>query len=317
MEDYAVWSLFVKACCLLCTRSISQNDLDTADTFLLNFCSKFEQLYGGENTTMNMHLHCHLKKTILDYGPVYAYWLFSFERFNGILGGIPANNRAIEVQLMKRFVCDQQLQSDSITTALSDSGIEKILSSRKVIKGSVRKQISSCSQSSYHPLGPITEESFDKEDCDDIIFLFSQTEPLSNSIKCSRIYHKIKAVSDGECVLGSLNSRRIKSSNVFAEKDGTFWVCQIQYFCEVQLTIGENTQVKRIVALVRWYQRHPEQKWFSPPALIFCKFFYPGHSYICLSDIHCKAATCVKSVKFVYGEESVFCVVPLERHSQT
>ena len=55
---------------------------------ILNFCSKFEQLYGGENTTMNMHLHCHLKRTVLDYGPEYAYWLFSFERFNGILGGL-------------------------------------------------------------------------------------------------------------------------------------------------------------------------------------------------------------------------------------
>ena len=72
---------------------------------------------------------------------------------------MPTNNCAIEEQLMKCFVCDQQLQSDSINTVLKDNGIEKILSSHKVIKGSVRKQICSCNQSSYCPLGPITSGS--------------------------------------------------------------------------------------------------------------------------------------------------------------
>ena len=53
-----------------------------------------------------MHMHCHLKSVILDFGPVYAFWLFSFERFNGILGNQPSNNRSIEIQLMKRFQHD-------------------------------------------------------------------------------------------------------------------------------------------------------------------------------------------------------------------
>ncbi|OAD68817.1 hypothetical protein PHYBLDRAFT_66923 [Phycomyces blakesleeanus NRRL 1555(-)] len=32
-----------------------------------------------------MHLHFHLRETVLNFGPVYGYWLFSFERCNGIL----------------------------------------------------------------------------------------------------------------------------------------------------------------------------------------------------------------------------------------
>ena len=126
-EHYEVWCIFVQACFLLCTRSISTNYVYLADKALVEFCTRFQHLYGGENTTMNMHLHCHLINSELDYGPVYAYLLFSFERFNGILGGIPTNNRAIEVQLMKRFVCDQFLQSDAVSMRLKEFSMQEIL----------------------------------------------------------------------------------------------------------------------------------------------------------------------------------------------
>ena len=77
-EHYEVWCIFVQACFLFCTRSISTYDVYLADKALVEFCTRFPHLYGGENTTMNMHLHCHLINSVLDYGPVYAYWLFSF-----------------------------------------------------------------------------------------------------------------------------------------------------------------------------------------------------------------------------------------------
>ena len=34
------------------------------------------------------------------------FWLFSFERFNGLLGNEPTNNRSIELQLVNRFIRD-------------------------------------------------------------------------------------------------------------------------------------------------------------------------------------------------------------------
>ncbi len=66
----------VKAYYLLCRRSITTNQLDDADTLLLDFCRKFEQLYGMEGCTINIHLHGHLKECVQDFGPVYAFWLF-------------------------------------------------------------------------------------------------------------------------------------------------------------------------------------------------------------------------------------------------
>ena len=43
---------------------------------------------------------------IKDYGPIHAFWLFSFECYNGLLGKQPNNNKAIEIQLMRRFLRD-------------------------------------------------------------------------------------------------------------------------------------------------------------------------------------------------------------------
>ena len=66
---------------------------------LMHFCRRFGQLYGKEAITPNMHLHAHLRECIQDYGPIYSFWLFSFERYNGMLGNFPNNQRSIEIQL--------------------------------------------------------------------------------------------------------------------------------------------------------------------------------------------------------------------------
>ena len=89
-----------------------------------------------------MHMHLHLKDSIIDFGPVYAFWLFSYEHYSGILGAMPTNNKAIEVQLMKWFICDQQLRDESLTCELQASMATDILSQFNVVTGSVASQIS-------------------------------------------------------------------------------------------------------------------------------------------------------------------------------
>ena len=77
--------------------------MDKADELLLSFCTGFEQLYGHEACTPNLHLHCHLKECILDAGPLYSFWCFSFERYNGILEKMQKSWNAPEVQLIHKF----------------------------------------------------------------------------------------------------------------------------------------------------------------------------------------------------------------------
>ena len=97
---------FVLACQYITMRVISRQDVVLAHELIRQFCMLFEKLYGKHKVTPNMHLHCHLKECILDYGPIYSFWLFAFERYNGILGNMPTNKKNIEQQIMKRFCRD-------------------------------------------------------------------------------------------------------------------------------------------------------------------------------------------------------------------
>jgi len=51
-----------------------------------------------------MHLHEHIAQCVKDYGSIYGFWLFSFERYNGLLEMYSTNNRDIAVQLMRIFI---------------------------------------------------------------------------------------------------------------------------------------------------------------------------------------------------------------------
>lgn len=91
-QHYAMWTNFVQACQILCSKVITVEECQQADEKLLSFCKMFENLCGKEKCTPNMHLHGHLRDCILDYGPIYSFWCFSFERYNGIMGDYHTNN---------------------------------------------------------------------------------------------------------------------------------------------------------------------------------------------------------------------------------
>ena len=84
-RHYDKWLDFVQVCIILCSRVISINRLEVAGEYLQTFLSKFVKLFGPLHCTPNMHLHLQLKECMLDCGPVYSYWCFSFERFTGQL----------------------------------------------------------------------------------------------------------------------------------------------------------------------------------------------------------------------------------------
>ena len=107
-DDLECWRHFVLACRILTKNSLSQTEVVLADA-LLQFCKQTESLYGKGVITPNMHMHCHIRSCIEVYGPVHGFWLFAFERYNGILGRVP-NNRSIEMQVMNRFSIDGVLR---------------------------------------------------------------------------------------------------------------------------------------------------------------------------------------------------------------
>ena len=125
-EHWECWNLFVKAVKMISCRVIKLSDLSEADSLFLAFCVRFQELYGEKECTMNMHLHLHLFQSLQDYGPPNAFWLYAFERYNGILGSFHINNKAIESQLMERFLETQSLGS-CLQTGMFDEDYLSIL----------------------------------------------------------------------------------------------------------------------------------------------------------------------------------------------
>ena len=102
---------FILACRILCQKHLSHEEVPLFDAFLLRFCQQLEQLCGANFITPNMHMHAHLRAVVEDYGPIFGFWLFSFEHYNEILGNQSNNNRDIDIQLLSRFVRDNQAYS--------------------------------------------------------------------------------------------------------------------------------------------------------------------------------------------------------------
>ena len=107
--NYTVWITFANACSILCKQFITPEENLEAYDLLKIYCKKFEELYGKEICVPNMHMSLHIADCVTDYGPTYAFWCFSFERFNGILGKYTLNNHAITTQLMRKFITDKQV----------------------------------------------------------------------------------------------------------------------------------------------------------------------------------------------------------------
>src|ERR1700741_5547866 len=85
-DDRKILANFVKVCVILTNRIIEDNALDEAHFRLLTVAQLVEDRYGPEMITPNIHLSLHLVEYCRDYGPIYSFWCYSFERMNGILG---------------------------------------------------------------------------------------------------------------------------------------------------------------------------------------------------------------------------------------
>ena len=94
-QHFHCWCLFVKACMFICQLIITDEDIEQSHQILLQFCREFQDLYGKECCTPNMHMACHLRDNLKDYGPLAAFWAFSVERYNSTLKppGIALKNR--------------------------------------------------------------------------------------------------------------------------------------------------------------------------------------------------------------------------------
>src|SRR2546428_2741144 len=121
--DRQILTNFVKIYQILVCRIVRQDSLKEAHERLIMIIKLIEQKYGAEKISPNLHLSLHLHECAYDYGPLYVFWCFSFERMNGILGSLPNSHRKIESEIMRRLMNDRRILY--LTTNYSDkTGME-------------------------------------------------------------------------------------------------------------------------------------------------------------------------------------------------
>lgn len=89
----------------LSTKTISMAQAAAGQTYLAMYCRQMLAL--NVVLTVNHHLAMHFASMIRLFGPIYAWWLFAFERFNGMLKKVNHNGHdggQIEHTLLRNWV---------------------------------------------------------------------------------------------------------------------------------------------------------------------------------------------------------------------
>ena len=208
--------------------------MHTADQYLHQFCRTFAALCGTEVCTPNLHLHLHLKDSLLDYGPVYAFWLFSFERFNGVLGNYSTNNKNIEVQLMRKFINQQKSKDvyfpeeyqdlyETLFKTTSNRGSlhhtstpGSVLEWKCMSTGPITEIDTFQISKNIKILHPISKRALNMTECKYLEMVYTQLYPSKQIDSISHFYlHANKVVLNDE-IIGSVCSCNKKASMICA-----------------------------------------------------------------------------------------------------
>ena len=230
-------------------RKLSYSECDRAQNLLVEYCKEFEKRYSQENVVINMHLACHLKECIIDYGPVHEFWCFRFERFNGFLGSYLNNHQNISIAMMKRF--EDYLQSSKYNDL--DIELQLLLSevSNSEVTGSL---IDSCDNNIL--LKPLREYILTAEYHKNSITSSIQMLQLSLHYVCTRsskmlymghiLLSTLARSKSGTCIATYLNPREPNSRPHIGLVNFYFeHIIQSDWASEASPTLGCSIEISR------------------------------------------------------------------------
>jgi len=90
---------------ILASRTITIADVRRGQRYLQRFCEIAIRL--KIHLKPNHHLAMHYEVIFRRFGPVYAWWLFAFERYNGLLEQVNLNGHAsgeMELTLLRHWI---------------------------------------------------------------------------------------------------------------------------------------------------------------------------------------------------------------------
>lgn len=293
------------ACQLLCRKVITKEECNEADQKLMRFCIMFEALCGKEKCTPNMHLHGHLQECLLDYGPVFSFWCFSFERYNGMLGDYHTNNINIGVQIMRKFLREKELMRTPFPEGMEE--FQQLLYCENKQKGtlleaSVGLQLFSnmieseignpadvdlSKSETQVPLPPIKRDAIESADVRKLQKTYERMYAARRILHIPSFCDKFKHLLYKGCRYTSDLTAHQQASRVFLQWfDDSSRPAVIREFLQhdvvVEMNCGKSQRVTHILALVEWYARHPQCNRYSKPVEVWANYFeslVPEHAH--------------------------------------
>ena len=276
-QHYNCWHIFAQACYLICRRIITKDQVKEADKLLKEFCDAFLLLYGTEHCNMNMHLHLHLAECNVDYGPVYAFWCFAFERMNGVLGSYHTNNHNISLQLANRFL-DSRVYSPVNWPAEFSEEYYPVIRTFLYNKGSLMQKTVETefffdTALTITALPPIKESSFMPWELDSLKDSLDGIIDL-NTYSILLLHKRVKTLLVGGFVLGAKGSHHSRSSLVLAERRTSTHTYnnhlgEIVHFISCVVLSNDTKQPRTLwVAIVKWFIEHQCKVWFGRPTQV-------------------------------------------------
>ena len=286
----ACWLKYVEACRLFCKRAISVCEVQQADELISNFLENARMLYPS-HLTPNMHMHQHLADCIRNYGPAPAFWLFGFERLNGILGAYKTNRKNVEIQVMKKLLMDlalddtvqpekfreifrpvfEKVQGEKpVLGALASSLVDINASLILVGTDLASSTAMDCSQllsttCLYRKQGPFHSAAFS---CMEVQYLATMYKVIfgetCTGLVVPEMHTVFRTIEIAGQVVGSRNSRHESSSYILASWAGTLGRIvldgedrpgQIEHFVHHRVLIGDKWH-DCVLAAVRWNYKH-------------------------------------------------------------
>lgn len=240
----------------------------------------------------------HLKECIVDFGPVYAFWLFGCERLNGIMGSYHTNNRNISVQLTRRFLDSVQYTYCNWPREVSAEFVP-LLEQFRYNQGSLLQAHFDTSEKEIIPLSPVKEVCLDAAHVDLVQRAFARNNARSGIPLL--LYKHAEGLKTGSYMIGSNSSRYFRSSVVFATKNKgeALSLAQVEYFaqCSIVVSSSNNQLHTEWLAAVSWFEVHPFRVWFGNPTEVWCST-QTSFEFIPICDIKHRAIYTKASVDF-------------------
>jgi len=333
-DDYTCWQFYVSACNIYFSSILTEQDIDRADELMRSFFVAAEALYGASFLTINTHLHLHLQEVYKDYGPCYGYWLFSYERYNGILGNFHTNQLSIEIQLMRRFIENAQIKSfispvdlehHSIFVGLlgaksAGSATDTLFGQTTFLNSNITDLASLHTDANVTLLPPFVLYKFDSVFLSYLRTCYQSFIPGVNILEVPQLCRKYKAARWWSQHLKGSEYPAKMSTCIVANWVGTdsciaedSCAGSVEYFFSQRLQVGDdlNNYVETKMAFVRWFEEHSARYSLMKPVEIWSTMFKPigPTSFIPITKITDVCITC----SFSLSGEIVTAVNPMRK----